>query len=237
MANPVEKKGLLDAIKSDASPEGASAIGFLHKHFKLIIAAVLVVALVIVAALGYQWYHNRQLSVRSAELGAILVKQDGSARIVALEEFLQKTPAEFKPAVYFEIAFTATNMNDYIKAAEAWKAGGDLLAPNDPMLAVAWLGLASALDKSGKPAEGVKVLEDLLNKLTAEQPVTDFIKMQLASLAESAGQWDKSIAIYEEIAKGQTGEGKNFFTFRAEEIKGKHPEATKAATGDAEAKQ
>lgn len=236
MANSAEKKGLLDAIKSDASPEAASAISFLHKHAKLIASLVLAVVLIALLALGYQWYHSRQLSARSSELGGILIKQEGAERIAALEAFLQKTPSEFKPAVYFEIAFTATRMKDYAKAAEAWKAAGELLAPNAPMLASTGLGLASALDKSGQPAEGVKVLEDLLTKVNAEQHVVDFIKMELAALAESAGQWDRSIALYEELAKNQTGEGKNFFAFRAAELRGKHPEAAKPAANGADAK-
>ena len=230
------KKGFMDAIKSDISAEAVPALGFLHKHAKAITISVLAVVLIILAAFGYQGYENSRLNAQSTQLGVILATKEGAARLTALEEFLQNTPDKFKPAVYFEIAFTATVMKDYARAAEAWKAGGDLLPSNDPMLAVAGLGLASSLDKSGKPAEGVAVLEDLLSKINADQNLTTFIKMELAALAEAAGQWDKSIAVYEEIAAGEQGEGKNFFTFRAKEIRARHPEAVQApAQSDAAA--
>lgn len=217
-----DKKNFLDAIKSDVSAEAAPALGFLHKHAKAITITVLAIVAVILLGLGYKWYQAEQLNSQSTQLGAILAQKEGAERIAALEGFLQKTPAEFKPAVYFEIAFTATGMQDYAKAAQAWKSGGDLLPGNDPMLAVAGLGQASALNKEGKAAEGVAVLEDLLAKIKADQSVTAFIKMELAALAEAAGQWEKSIATYEEIAAGQEGEGKNFFTFRIKEIKARH---------------
>ena len=220
MAAP--KKNFLDAIKSDVSAEAAPALGFLHKHAKVITITVLAIVAAILLALGYQWYQGRQLGAQSAQLGVILAQKTGADRIAALEEFLQKTPAEFKPAVYFEIAFTATSMEDYTKAAAAWKTGGDLLPANDPMLAVAGLGQASALNKNGKAAEGVAVLEDLLTKVNADQSVTTFIKMELAALAEAAGQWEKSVATYEEIAASEEGDGKNFFTFRVNEIRARH---------------
>ena len=217
-----DKKNFLDAIKSDVSAEAAPALGFLHKHAKVITITVLAIVAVILLGLGYKWYQAQQLNSQSTQLGVILAQKEGAERITALESFLQKTPEEFKPAVYFEIAFTATGMQDYAKAAQAWKSGGDLLPGNDPMLAVAGLGQASALNKEGKAAEGVAVLEDLLAKIKADQSVTAFIKMELAALAEAAGQWEKSIATYEEIAAGQEGEGKNFFTFRIKEIKARH---------------
>ena len=230
------KKGFMDAIKSDISAEAVPALGFLHKHAKIITISVLAIVVIILAAFGYQWYQNSRLNSQSAQLGSILATREGAARITALEEFLQKTPDKFKPAVYFEIAFTATSMEDYAKAAEAWKVGGDLLPNNDPMLAVAGLGLASSLNKSGKAAEGVAVLEDLLSKINADQSLTTFIKMELAALAEAAGQWGKSIAVYEEIAASEQGEGKNFFTFRAKELQARHPEAAQApAQSDAAA--
>lgn len=218
----------MDALKADVSAEAAPAIGFLHKHAKAITIGVLAVVVVILLAFGYQWYENRQLGSQSTQLGIILATKEGPARITALEEFLKKTPDKFKSAVYFEIAFTASGMGDFAKAAEAWKTGGDLLPANDPMLAVAGLGQASALEKSGKATEAVAVLEDLLSKVNADQNLTNFIKMELAALAEAAGQWEKSITTYEEIATGQEGEGKNFFIFRAKELRARHPEAAKA---------
>jgi predicted Zn-dependent protease len=163
---------------------------------------------------------------QSAQLGSILAQKGGVERINALEEFLQKTPAEFKPIAYFEIAFTAMNMSDYAKAAEAWKTSSELLAPNDPMLPVVGLGQASALNKGGKAAEGVAVLENLLNKVNTTQNVSSFIKMELAALAELAGQWEKSVALYEELALAEEGEGKNFFSFRATEIRAKNSDAS-----------
>ena len=226
-----DKKNFLDAIKSDVSAEAAPALGFLHKHAKVITITVLAIVAVILLGLGYQWYQANRLDSQSAQLGAILAQKEGAERIAALESFLQKTPAEFKPAVYFEIAFTATGMQDYAKAAQAWKSGGDLLPANDPMLAVAGLGQASALNKEGKASEGVAVLEDLLAKINADQSVTAFIKMELAALAEAAGQWEKSIATYEEIAASQEGEGKNFFTFRIKEIKARHGAGAPADSG------
>lgn len=224
-----DKKGFLDAIKSDVSAEAVPALGFLHKHAQLITLVVLGAVVVLLLAFGYKWYQTRQLKTQSAQLGVILAQKEGAERITALEGFLQKTPDEFKPAVYFDIAFTATSMGNYSKAAEAWKSGGDLLPANDPMFAVAGLGLASVLQKDGKAAEGVAVLEDLLSKVNADQSLTGFIKMELAALAEAAGQWEKSIATYEEIAAAQDGEGKNFFSFRAKELRDRHPGAVTTA--------
>ena len=223
-----DNKNFLDSLKSDVSPEAAPALSFLHKYAKQITISVLAVVVIILLAVGYQWYQNRQASAQSAQLGNILATQSGAERITALEEFLQKTPDKLKPTVYFEIAFTAAGMNDYAKAAADWKAGGALLPSNDPMTAVAGLGEASALNKGGKAVEGVAVLENLLSKVNADQNLTSFIKMELAALAETAGQWEKSIAIYEEIAASQEGEGKNFFSFRAKELRARHPEAAKA---------
>ncbi len=223
-----DKKNFMDALKADVSAEAAPALGFLHKHAKAITIGVLAVVVVILLAFGYQWYESRRLGSQSAQLGNILAQKEGTGRIAALEKFLQETPDKFKSAVYFEIAFTTSGMGDFSKAAEAWKAGGDLLPANDPMLAVAGLGQASCLEKSGKAVEGVAVLEDLLSKVNADQNLTNFIKMELAALAEAAGQWKKSIATYEEIAAGQEGEGKNFFTFRAKELRARHPEAAQA---------
>ncbi len=229
MAEPNQKK-FMDSVKKELNPEAQQTIGFLHKYAKQITIVILGIVLIIAIALGYKWYQQRHVASEQTRLGLILSGQTGAARIQALENFLQDTPAEFKPAVYFEIAFTASGLGDNAKAAENWKSGGDLLKPNDPMLAVARLGEASALNKVGRGVEGVAVLEEFLTQTNPDLYSASFLKMELAAMAEQAGEWEKSVAIYEELAAAESGEGRSFFSFRANEIK-----ARNAAPGQTDA--
>ena len=70
-----DKKNFLDAIKSDVSAEAAPALGFLHKHAKVITITVLAIVAVILLGLGYQWYQANRLDSQSAQLGAILAQE------------------------------------------------------------------------------------------------------------------------------------------------------------------
>ncbi len=189
------KVNLVDSIQAEIAPEISPLLKFIVKYGRKI---GLVFLLFILAAGGvgiWETFSSGRDQKAQIVLGKVLAVSDPAARLKGLEELLPSAGSDMKIAVLLPIAETALALKDYPKAAAAWQEVSGLA--EEPFKSVALWGYGSALALSGKEAEALPVFEKLAQN-TGNMPATRLMSnLRVAGLAESLGQLDKSIAVYE----------------------------------------
>lgn len=194
---------LLGEIQSEAAVEAAPLLTFIVSNMRVIVGAIL---LLLVATVGYgvwQWQDAKNVREAQIELGRILVRDSGEARVKALQAFLATAPPHMRGAVLLELASSAVAAENFNTAVDAYKE----LANSQTGTAlgmVAALNESSLLQRQNQPAEALLVLEKLLPSLP--ENLRPAVREQIGSTAEQAGDIEKALKYYEEILLPIPGE-------------------------------
>ena len=190
------EKQLLQALRDDVSPEASPALQFVLDNAKAIATVVVVGIVIAVAIIVYKWNYKKEVEKYKADVAAVMISQEGNNRIEALEKLLPEVPDELLDGVYLEIVSVAEEIKAHAKAAEFW---GKIYnhTKDSSLKAVAGIGEAKELAAENKTAEAVQLLENLTQ--SADALLVPQVQMELALLAESAGDLQKSRAAYEAL--------------------------------------
>ena len=190
------EKQLLQALREDVSPEASPAVQFVLDNAKAIATVVVVGIIIAVAIIVYKWNYKKEIEKARTDIAAVMISQEGSKRIEALQKLLPEVPDELLDGVYLEIASGAEEIQDHKIAAEFWDKIYNH-TKDSALKAVAGIGSAKELAAQNKTAEAIKLLENLTQ--TADALLVPQIQMQLAVLAQSAGDLQKSKTAYEAL--------------------------------------
>ena len=193
---PASEKQLLQALRDDVSPEASPALQFVLDNAKTIATVVVVGIIIAVAIIIYKWNYKKEIEKARADIAAVIVNQEGEKRIEALEKLLSEVPGELLDGLYLEMVSVAEEIQNHAKAAEFWDKIYNHTS-DSALKAVAGIGKAKELAAQNQTTEAVQLLETLSQ--TADALLVPQIQMQLALLAESSGDLEKSRAAYEAL--------------------------------------
>ena len=208
--------GLMGELQSEVSVEATPLLRFVLTHIRLLVGGVIVLILVIAAVGGWRWHESSVQREAEIALGRIRVNTSGEQRIAALEKIAAEIPANLRLGVQLDIAMTALGMEDLSRAAAAY---GVLYAqdPKGPVGLMAALNQADILQRQGKPAEALTVL-DSLEKNAPESMRSVIVEGQAIS-AEQSGDLRRALAGYESLAVAAGDENAGYVQAKIAELK------------------
>lgn len=206
----------LEQLKTAVPDTSQKLFDFLVGNLKPIAIGCGVVLLAAAVYAGVNSWRAKAAAKASDALGVILIqKTEPKARIEALDQFLKDAPASLKATVQLELAAAAMIDKQYDKALTAWE---DLEKNgNADMKVIAAIGRAKCLLMTGKAPEALALLEGM--KAKSPEAYALSITRQIAVAAEQAGNQQVALAAYAELAEKDTGPGKPFYEFKANQLK------------------
>ncbi len=208
--------GLMGELQSEVSVEATPLLRFVLAHIRLLVGGVVVLVLAIAAVGGWRWYENSVQREAEIALGHIRVSTSGEERIAALEKIAADIPENLRLGLQLDIAITALGMEDLPRAAAAY---GALYAqdPKGPVGLMAALNQADILQRQGKPAEALAVL-DALEK-NAPQSMRSVILEGQAISAEQSGDLNRALGDYEALVKAAGGDNLGYMQAKIAELR------------------
>lgn len=192
---------LLNSLQGEVGAEASPLLQFVLNNVRVIATAIAVLILAVLIMAGWRWYTANTVKTAQNELGMILVTKQGADKVASLEAFVATAPAGVVDAAYLELAAAAMNNGDYEKAATAYGK----LAHLSGIGSVALVAQSSALLESGKPAEGLSLLEAA--EPTINESLRAFVQSHMLVLAQAAGDYKKAITLCEAmLAKSKLGQ-------------------------------
>ncbi len=206
----------LEQLKTAVPDTSQRLFDFLVGNLKPIAIACGVVLLAAAVYAGVNSWRAKAAAKASDALGLILIqKNDAKERIEALDQFLKDAPSSLKPTVQLELAAAAMIDKQYDKALAAWD-GLEKDGAAD-MKVIAAIGKAKCLLMTGKAQDALTLLEGL--KAKSPEAYALPITRQIAVAAEQAGNAQVAQAAYAELAEKDSGAGKPFFQFKANQLR------------------
>jgi len=206
---------MLNEIEGQAPASMHPLLEAAFKYQKQLIIAVCAIVGVTVIYAAYNGYATSAMTTAQAELGAVRMEQNGPEKISKLEGLLNTVPGSVKPAVVLELAQASLATKDYDKAVTYWET---LAAEGDDMAYVARMGKAKALLLSGKAADALAELKDVL--AAAPEGYAIPINRQIALAAEAAGDNAQALAAYKLLAENNVND-KPFVDYKIAQLESK----------------
>lgn len=212
----IPQGGLMGELQSEVSVEATPLLRFVLRHIRILVGAVVVLILAIVALGGWRWYEASVQRDAEIALGHIRVSTSGAERIAALEKISADIPANMRLGLQLDIAVTALGMEDLPRAAAAF---GALYAqdPKGPVGLMAALNQADILQRQGKPAEALAVL-DSLEKNAPESMRSVILEGQAVS-AEQSGDLNRALTDYEALVKAAGNDDMGYLQAKIAELR------------------
>ena len=203
-------------LQSEVSVEATPLLRFVLRHIRILVGAVIVLILAIVVLGGWRWYEASVQRDAEIALGHIRVSTSGAERIAALEKISADIPANMRLGLQLDIAVTALGMEDLPRAAAAF---GALYAqdPRGPVGLMAALNQADILQRQGKPAEALAVL-DSLEKNAPESMRSVILEGQAVS-AEQSGDLNRALTDYEALVKAAGNDDMGYLQAKIAELR------------------
>ncbi len=191
---PEDAVKMLKEMQAEVSPEATPLWRFVLDNAGRIAAGVLVVIALIVGYGIWQWRVEVGETKAVQDLARFSAMQDIPARIAALETFAAEAPSSVQIAVWLEIARSASELQDWDKAATAYKT-----VANNGKGAIqnsARMVYADILMRQGKFEDALKEREILLKDLP--QNMRAAMLEQVAEAAEEMGDKKRAVEAYTE---------------------------------------
>ncbi len=212
----IPQGGLMGELQSEVSVEATPLLRFVLRHIRILVGAVVVLVLAIAALGGWRWHEASVQRDAEIALGHIRVSTSGEERIAALEKISADIPANMRLGLQLDIAVTALGMEDLPRAAAAF---GALHAqdPRGPVGLMAALNQADILQRQGKPAEALAVL-DSLEKNAPESMRSVILEGQAVS-AEQSGDLNRALTDYEALVKAAGNDDMGYLQAKIAELR------------------
>jgi predicted negative regulator of RcsB-dependent stress response len=198
------------------SVEAAPLLQFMARNAAAIMVLLGLAVAAVVGIGAWQWYASKRDEEAQTNLARLLLKQEGAARVSALESFAATAPDSVRLAALMELGLAALAEKDAAKAAAAF-ARVAALDKDKPLGAFATLSEARTLMQAGKAAEALAVLEPLEN--TAPEYLRVQVRGLIALNARLAGKIDRAIRAYEDLLVGALGDDAEYYRFCIGQLK------------------
>lgn len=164
----------------------------------------------------YDYVSDRRLESSSAMLGEILASTRGEERVKALRGFLEQAPEVMRISALFELAATLQEQDKYEDAVAVWTRMEGIA--DAAMAPVVKLGKARALAMNKQYPDALGLLEAYQS--SAPEAYKTEVTKTIAELAEDAGDTEKALTAYRELAKSeQLGESaRGFLEYKIEQL-------------------
>lgn len=215
MSTTQEKTPLAERIKVEVGSESRRLFEKIMEQWRLI-AGIAGIFIVLAAAYGgYSAYQKRKLTRAEQELSRIVLETSGPERLAALINLQGALPEALLPRYWLESAKAAQEQENLAKAMEFWKK----LAEGGPdhWALLGQLGYGATLLRLGRPQEAVEELERL--RARAPESMLPVVLLQLAEAAETAEDWERALAAYEQLKAMDGADQPGFLNFKAAEIR------------------
>lgn len=212
------KRGTAQRLQDEISSEVAPAVRAVTENIKLIGLVVGAIVLIAAGISGYKYYRQYTLETGQERIESILSMESPDKRMQAIEDYLPKAPQRFRHGLRLELADLALKRERYEKAAEVWAETAQK-SQKEEIRTIARLGRAKALLRTGASEKALALLQDLASN--APEAFQRTIYLELASAAESEGEWDQALAAYKQL-KSQTelgGERGSYFQYKIARIR------------------
>lgn len=188
---------LLESIQSEVSKEASPFLEFLVRNSKWIFGGLIALIAAIIVVGVWNYYSGKQSKAAEEALGKIIVMQESSDKLEALQAYADNADKSMKNPALFVIMYSATKQGDREKATQAWR---DIAASNDGSIkTIAIIAEARNLSASGKSEEAISLLEGVLPNATPD--ISAVVNGLIVDLAENAENWDRAIAACEAIMR------------------------------------
>ena len=208
--------GILGELQSEVAVEAAPLLQFIARNAAIIMVLIGIFVAVVVGVGVWQWYVSKRDEEAQTNFARLLLQQQGTARVSALENFAATAPDSVRLAALMELGLAALAEKDSAKAAAAF-ARVAALDKDRPFGIVAALSEAQTLMQAGKAVESLAVLEPL------ENTVPEYMRVQVRGLialnAQQAGKMDRALKAYEDLLAGATGNDADYYRFCIQQIK------------------
>lgn len=210
MATRDETKAFAERIETEIGSESRQ---FFHKIMDQwrVIAAFAVAIVVFAAAYGgFGVYQERRLTQAEQALDQAVLGHQGAQRLAALKELQSALPKPLLPRYWLEMAKAAQEQEDWSSALEFWTK----LAQGGPdhWSVLGRMGQASAMLRLGQTREALEELERLRGQ--APESLLPVVLIQLAEAAEFAEEWERALAVYEELKAREDASRNGFLDFK-----------------------
>lgn len=189
--------GMMANIQSEVAAENRPLLEFIVRNAKYLIAIIVLLLAALCGTAIYNYVQGGQREDTLTEIARIMATPPSAAQLEELDKLAGSAPASMRTAIAVAEVRSALAQNLPARAEQAYalvaKSGFD--TP---------LGLAAAINQAGilmseeKYAEGVRILQGLLPRLTPQTGVQ--AKMMLAEGAARAGQYDLAARTFDELA-------------------------------------
>jgi predicted negative regulator of RcsB-dependent stress response len=181
-------------MQAEVSPEAAPLWNFVVNHAPKIAAGVVAIVIIILAVAAVQWYREKQIADARSSLGRIISQQDPARRTAALESFLSSAPSSLEVSALLELAVSATEVQDWDKAAAAYEKAANLEG-SSPLAFTARMNHAQILMRKGSCSAAYTEFLSLAGEAPSDvQPV---LQQYAGEAAEAAGDKAGAVSCYE----------------------------------------
>jgi len=199
--------GLVQELQAEVTTETAPLLMFILKNIRVLVGSILLLVFVIIGTGTWRWYTAQQTEEAQIELGRMLVRTEGAARVTALQDMLKDAPESVQIAILFELASSAIAVEQYDVAATSYGA----LVLRDPEGALGIMACINQIDvllREDKALEALVLLDVLERK--APEMLQVMVQETIANVAEQAGDFDRALLAYEKLLQfedlaGDTG--------------------------------
>jgi len=212
------ERGTTQRLQDEISSEVAPAVRAVTDNIKLIGLVLGAIVLIAGGISGYKYYRQYSLETGQERIESILSMESPDKRMQAIQDYLPKAPQRFKQGLRLELADLALKREHYEKAAEVWAETAQK-SPKEEIRIIARMGRAKALLRAGQSEKALALLQDLASN--APEAFQRTIYLELASAAESEGEWDRALGAYKQL-KSQTelgGERGSYFQYKIARIR------------------
>lgn len=202
MSTSREKDGLTGKLELEVGSESRQLFAKLAARWREIAAAAAAILVLVALYGGYTAYQVHRLAQAEEALDKAVLENQGGERLTALQALEQRLPKALLPRFWLESAQAAQEQGDWAAALDSWKqlAESGLEHWKTP----ARLGLSAALLELNRPREALAELDSL--RALAGDDLLITIIVQQAKAAEMAEDWERTLALYEELkAKDESG--------------------------------
>ena len=189
--------GMMANIQSEVAAENRPLLEFIVSNSKYIIAIIVLLLAALLGTAIYNYVQEGQREDTLMELSKVMAGPSDARQLEALEKLAASAPSSMRTAIAVAEVRSALAQNLPERAEQAYALVAKS-AYDTP------LGLAAAINQAGilmseeKYAEGVRILQGLLPRLTPQTGVQ--AKMMLAEGAARAKQYELAAKTFDDLA-------------------------------------
>ncbi len=215
MSTSQENDGLAEKLELGVGSESRQLFDKLAARWREIVAAAAGILVLVALYGGYNAYQARQLTQAEEALNKAVLENHGAERLALLQTLEQSLPKALLPRVRLETAQAAQEQGDWTKALDSWKR----LAESGPeqWKTLARLGISAALLELNRPQEALAELDALRARAGDDLLIT--IMLQQAEAAEMAEDWERALALYEELKAKEGSAQPGYIDFKINELR------------------